>query len=155
MRTLRYALMIALLATPFALAKPAQAQVAVGIGIGPDVGYPAPYAVAGPPVCEWGYYSYYPYDCAPYGFYGPDWFYGGLFIGAGPWYHGWYGRGWGYGYGHVGYYGRGFGGYGYRGGYGGFRGGYGGGYRGGAGGGYRGGGAVRGGGGGHGGGGRR
>ena len=52
------------------------------------------------PACEWGYYSYYPYACAPYGYWGPDWFLGGVFIGAGPWYHGWYGRPWGYGYGH-------------------------------------------------------
>ena len=52
----------------------------------------------GPPDCEWGYYSYYPYACAPYGYYGPSWFSGGLFIGAGPWYH------WGF-YGHPGYYG--------------------------------------------------
>ncbi|MGB8113291.1 MAG: hypothetical protein WCF22_05940, partial [Candidatus Sulfotelmatobacter sp.] len=25
---------------------------------------------------------------APYGYYGPDWFVGGVFIGAGPWFHG-------------------------------------------------------------------
>ena len=112
-----------------ALAKPAQAQVAVGIGIGPEVGYPGYYDLGGPPVCEWGYYSYYPYACAPYGYWGPDWFYGGVFIGAGPWFHGWYGRPWGYGYGHIGYYGglgtvvgTAYGGY--RAGYGGFRGGY-------------------------------
>jgi hypothetical protein len=23
---------------------------------------------------SWGYYSYYPYSCAPYGYYGPGWF---------------------------------------------------------------------------------
>src|SRR5580693_2328125 len=96
----------------------AHAQVAVGIGVGPDYGYAAP-------VCAYGYYDYYPYACAPYGYYGPDWFAGGVFIGAGPWYHGyWGGRGyWGRGY-YGGYYGRG--GYGYRGrggfGPGGFRG---------------------------------
>ena len=88
MRVLRYALFLGLLALPLALARPAQAQVAVGIGIGPDVGYPGYYGVGGPPVCEWGYYSYYPYACAPYGYWGPDWFYGGVFIGAGPWFHG-------------------------------------------------------------------
>jgi len=77
-----------------------QAQVSVGIGVGP--GY-----VAGPPVCDYGYYSYYPYTCAPYGYYGPSWFSGGVFIGAGPWYHsgwgrGYYGRtGWGYGRGYY------------------------------------------------------
>jgi len=41
-----------------------------------------------PPVCPYGYFDYPPYDCAPYGYYGPEWFPGGIFIGAGPWYHG-------------------------------------------------------------------
>jgi len=54
----------------------APAQVSVGVNIG------------GPPVCPYGYFDYAPYDCAPYGYYGPDWFAGGLFIGAGPWFHG-------------------------------------------------------------------
>ncbi len=86
-----------------------QAQVAVGVGVGP--GY-----VGAAPVCAYGYYGYYPYACAPYGYYGPDWFAGGVFIGAGPWY-GW-GRGWGWGGWGRGYgYGRGGWGYG-RGGYG-------------------------------------
>src|SRR5258708_32090330 len=67
-----------------------EAQVSVGVGFGP--GY-----IAGPPVCEYGYYNYVPYACAPYGYYGPDWFVSGVFIGAGPWY-GW-GRGWGGGWG--------------------------------------------------------
>ena len=40
------------------------------------------------PVCPYGYYPYAPYDCAPYGYYGPEWFNDGIFIGAGPWYHG-------------------------------------------------------------------
>lgn len=40
------------------------------------------------PACAYGYYDYAPYNCAPYGYYGPDWFSGGLFIGAGPWFHG-------------------------------------------------------------------
>jgi len=52
------------------------AQVSVGIGIGAA------------PVCPYGYYDYAPYNCSPYGYYGPDWFNGGLFIGAGPWFHG-------------------------------------------------------------------
>ena len=52
-----------------------RSQVYVGIG-------------GGPPVCPYGYFDYAPYDCAPYGYYGPDWFIGGLFIGAGPWFHG-------------------------------------------------------------------
>lgn len=40
------------------------------------------------PVCPYGYFDYAPYNCAPYGYYGPDWFLGGVFIGAGPWFHG-------------------------------------------------------------------
>ncbi len=52
----------------------ASAQVAISIGAAP--------------VCPYGYFDYAPYDCAPYGYYGPDWFVGGLFIGAGPWFHG-------------------------------------------------------------------
>ena len=36
------------------------------------------------------------HDCAPYGYYGPDWFAGGVFLGAGPWFHGHRGF-----YGHV------------------------------------------------------
>ncbi|MFZ1167267.1 MAG: hypothetical protein WAO04_08745, partial [Candidatus Sulfotelmatobacter sp.] len=51
-----------------------QAQVEVNIGVAP--------------VCPYGYYSVPPYDCAPYGYYGPEWFTGGIFIGAGPWFHG-------------------------------------------------------------------
>ena len=74
-----------------------QAQVRVGVGIGVGPGYIA----AGPPVCTYGYYDYAPYACAPYGFYGPQYFVGGFFVGAGPWYHwghptGFWGRpGWG------------------------------------------------------------
>jgi hypothetical protein len=40
------------------------------------------------PVCPYGYFNYSPYSCAPYGYYGPEWFPGGIFIGAGPWFHG-------------------------------------------------------------------
>jgi hypothetical protein len=80
MKYLRYVAMIALLAMPLAYA-----QAAVGVGIGVGVGP----VVAGPPVCAYGYYPDYPYSCAPYGYYGPSWFAGGVFIGAGPWYHGW------------------------------------------------------------------
>src|SRR6202140_1357941 len=63
-------------------------RLAIGVGIGP--GY---YGEA--PVCDYGYYDYAPYACAPYGFYGPDWFADGIFIGAGPWFRGGYGRGYG------------------------------------------------------------
>ena len=54
----------------------ANAQVSVGIQIGPA------------PVCPYGYFDYAPYQCAPYGYYGPEWFTNGVFIGTGPWYHG-------------------------------------------------------------------
>ena len=52
----------------------ATAQIAVEIGAAPD--------------CPYGYYDVAPYDCAPYGYYGPEWFTGGVFIGSGPWFHG-------------------------------------------------------------------
>jgi len=101
MRYLKYVALLAILMVPFAYS---QAQVRVGIGIGVAPGY-----VAGPPVCAYGYYDYYPYACAPYGYYGPQYFVDGLFVGVGPWYHwghpawfwnrGGYGRpGWGHGY---------------------------------------------------------
>lgn len=60
----------------------APAQVSINIGVAP--------------VCPYGYFDYAPYDCAPYGYYGPDWFVGGVFVGAGPWFHGPHGF-----YGHV------------------------------------------------------
>lgn len=108
-RYLKYVALLAVLMVPLAYS---QAQVSVGIGVGPvGVAIGHPY-VAGPPVCEYGYYDYYPYACAPYGYYGPDHFVDGVFIGAGPWYHwghpayfwnrGYVGRGW---YGRPGYYG--------------------------------------------------
>jgi hypothetical protein len=40
------------------------------------------------PNCPYGYYDYAPYDCAPDGYYGPEWFNNGVFIGAGHWFHG-------------------------------------------------------------------
>ncbi len=106
MKYLRYVALLALLTLPLAYS---QAQVRVGVGIGVGPGY-----VAGPPACAYGYYPDYPYACAPYGYYGPSFFVNGLFIGAGPWYHG----GWGHGYWGRGYYGhgvegRGFAGRGY------------------------------------------
>jgi hypothetical protein len=52
----------------------APAQIGISVGVAP--------------VCPYGYYDYAPYSCSPYGYYGPDWFAGGLFIGAGPWFHG-------------------------------------------------------------------
>jgi len=52
----------------------AHAQVSVNIGVAPD--------------CPYGYYDVAPYNCAPAGYYGPEWFDGGVFVGAGPWFHG-------------------------------------------------------------------
>jgi hypothetical protein len=52
----------------------AQVSVGVDVGVAPD--------------CPYGYYDVPPYTCAPYGYYGPEWFSGGVFIGAGPWFHG-------------------------------------------------------------------
>lgn len=57
-----------------AIAPKADAQVGVEVGVAPD--------------CPYGYYDVPPYDCAPPGYYGPEWFTGGVFIGAGPWFHG-------------------------------------------------------------------
>lgn len=45
-------------------------------------------SIGAAPVCPYGYYDYAPYNCAPYGYYGPEWFTNGVFIGAGPWFHG-------------------------------------------------------------------
>src|SRR5271163_1603944 len=111
MRYLKYFALLAVLMLPVAYSQ-AQVRVGVGIGVGPG------YIAAGPPVCAYGYYDYAPYACAPYGFYGPNYFVGGLFIGAGPWYHwghpaafwgrggwgrpGWGHEGWGRGYAHPG-----------------------------------------------------
>jgi len=83
MKYLRHIALLGLLALPLAYSQ-AEVRVGVGIGFGPGYGY-----VAGPPVCAYGYYPDYPYTCAPYGYYGPSWFANGIFIGAGPWYHGW------------------------------------------------------------------
>ena len=40
------------------------------------------------PQCPYGYFDYPPYDCAPEGYYGPEWFKDGSFVGAGPWFRG-------------------------------------------------------------------
>ena len=57
-----------------AIPRPASASVTANIGV--------------EPVCPYGYFDYPPYTCAPYGYYGPEWFSGGVFIGVGPWFHG-------------------------------------------------------------------
>jgi hypothetical protein len=60
----------------------ASAQIVIGVG-------------ASPPICSYGYYNYAPYGCAPSGFYGPGYFYNGVFLGVGPWANWGYGHGWG------------------------------------------------------------
>lgn len=79
MRFIRYFALLAVVGL-FVQTPASQAQVSIGIGVGPAYAY-------GPPVCSWGYYPYAPYACAPYGYYGPEWFSEGVFVGAGPWYH--------------------------------------------------------------------
>src|ERR1700741_5321526 len=89
MRYLKYAALLgALLGVLLFVPGKAAAQVRVGIAAGPVYGYVGP-----EPVCTYGYYPYYPYACAPYGYWGPDYFSGGIFIGAGPWFHGFGWRG--------------------------------------------------------------
>jgi hypothetical protein len=51
-----------------------QAQISVEVGVAPE--------------CPYGYYDAATYSCAPYGYYGAEWFSGGAFVGAGPWFHG-------------------------------------------------------------------
>lgn len=82
MRYLKYLALLAFIAIP---AIHSQAQVSVGVYIGPEYGYYNP-----EPVCPYGYYPYYPFACTPYGYWGPQWFAGDVFIGAGPWYHYYY-----------------------------------------------------------------
>jgi len=79
MRGFKLLALTAVAALCFLVAAPrAHAQISVGVGVnlGPE------------PVCPYGYFDYAPYNCAPYGYYGPEWFDGGVFIGAGPWHHG-------------------------------------------------------------------
>lgn len=75
MKTLKYFALAGFAAICLTVTAPKmQAQVTVNIGPAPD--------------CPYGYYDYAPYACAPYGYYGPEWFVNGVFIGAGPWFHG-------------------------------------------------------------------
>jgi hypothetical protein len=74
---MRYSQVLAvaiLLAALTSIPSSAPAQVSINIG--------------SEPACPYGYYDYAPNNCAPYGYYGPEWFSGGVFIGAGPWFHG-------------------------------------------------------------------
>src|ERR1700691_2333211 len=77
MNRFRYLALVAFAGLLFA-ATPSKvgAQVSVGINVGAA------------PDCPYGYYDYAPYACSPYGYYGPEWFSGGAFIGAGSWCHG-------------------------------------------------------------------
>jgi hypothetical protein len=45
-------------------------------------------SIGAEPACPYGYYDYAPYSCSPSGYYGPQYFSGGAFIGVGPWFHG-------------------------------------------------------------------
>ena len=75
MNRFKHLALIVVAAVGFTAAAPkAEAQVNINIGPAPD--------------CPYGYYDYYPYACAPYGYYGAAWFLAGAFIGAGPWFHG-------------------------------------------------------------------
>jgi hypothetical protein len=75
MRGFRFLVIAAVAASCFTAAVPkAEAQVAVSIGVAPE--------------CPYGYFEAAPYDCAPAGYYGPEWFSGDVFVGAGPWFHG-------------------------------------------------------------------
>ncbi|HTV57649.1 MAG TPA: hypothetical protein VMJ93_02135 [Verrucomicrobiae bacterium] len=90
---MRYLKILALAGIFLASAPFAHAQrVAIGVGIGVGPAYAAPAYVGPAPVCAYGYYAYPPYACAPYGYYGPSWFSSGVFIGAGPWFHGYAGH---------------------------------------------------------------
>jgi hypothetical protein len=81
MRGFRTLLCTTALLAPLALLPITSAQVSIEIGA--------------PPVCSYGYYNYAPYACAPGGYYGPGYFYNGIFLGMGPW-AGWgYNHGWG------------------------------------------------------------
>ena len=66
MRTLKSLAFFALATAMLSGFSGAPAQVSVNIGVAP--------------VCPYGYYDFAPYNCSPYGYYGPDWFLGGVFI---------------------------------------------------------------------------
>ena len=75
MNVLKHLVLIAVAGICFAVTAPKMAaQVSVEVGVAPE--------------CPYGYYDTSPYGCAPHGYYGPEWFTGGVFIGAGPWFHG-------------------------------------------------------------------
>lgn len=67
----------------------ALAQISFGVQIG------GPPVTGPPPACQWGYYDYPPYACAPRTYWGPEYFYNGIFLGVGPWFGWGYHHGWG------------------------------------------------------------
>lgn len=75
MRGIAFALPTILVAIGMTITAPT-AGAQVGVNVGP------------PPECPYGYFPQPPYECAPYGYYGPEWFPNGVFLGAGPWYRG-------------------------------------------------------------------
>jgi hypothetical protein len=75
MRGFTFLIITAVAGICFTITTPkASAQVSVSVGVAPE--------------CPYGYYDVAPYDCAPSGYYGPEWFTGDVFVGAGPWFHG-------------------------------------------------------------------
>jgi hypothetical protein len=75
MRVFTFMVLTAVVGIGFTATAPtAKAQVSIDIGVAPD--------------CPYGYYDVAPYNCAPTGYYGPEWFASGEFTGAGPWFHG-------------------------------------------------------------------
>src|SRR5580693_6219211 len=75
MRGFKFVVLATVAGSYFAVAVPTvEAQVSVSIGLAPQ--------------CPYGYYDAAPYGCSPAGYYGPEWFSGGVFVGAGPWFHG-------------------------------------------------------------------
>ena len=81
MRGFKVLLATSAVAISMALVPAVKAQISINIGVQPS--------------CTWGYYDYAPYGCAPSGYYGPGYFYNGIFLGVGPWSNWGYGHGWG------------------------------------------------------------
>ena len=79
MRSLKSLLITTAAAAAFLLVPAPHAAAQISLGV--QIGGPAP-------ICPYGYFDYAPYNCAPYGYYGPEWFNRGVFFGAGPWFHG-------------------------------------------------------------------
>jgi hypothetical protein len=79
MRSIKTLLMTAAAAAAFLLIPTPKADAQISFGV--QIGGPAP-------ACPYGYFDYAPYNCSPYGYYGPQWFNRGVFYGAGPWYRG-------------------------------------------------------------------